>query len=380
MPRQHPDAPPTIACIWPANSTLNDEIAQRLICWAGSENVAVASQPTFHYEVRKDLCTTQGPLQFTDGGPNYCPLGDDLTVTTATGLDPTSCHAEPPPGSTPASQEGNNVFSGNNTYTGTNLFNGTTTLTGDVNISGETTMTDTLEIDAPNAATTDLILRQLNNVTSTDANMLEVYYHTFNTLRLNELGLLRVLTPPASTGLGKEGETTAQFHAGTPTSKALRILDQAGTENAYIRGNGQATFLGAITAPNLLESAWVNITIDSPQTAGKYTAQTNGTGGYNAPQVRIINGGKTAELRGRINSVTTGGVADEIMATTMPTSIALGTGTATAVPPRNRGFMAMGSGGGLRLTISTAGSLQILGSANTQPFMNLDGITYSLEL
>jgi len=98
MVRQHPGADPSVACIWPATSGLNTPVATRLLCWAnGFGPVVSVSQPSFHYEVPKALCGVAGPLIFFTGGPDECPLGDDLTVSTATVIDPNTC-ATPPTG------------------------------------------------------------------------------------------------------------------------------------------------------------------------------------------------------------------------------------------------------------------------------------------
>ena len=339
MARQHLTASPTVSCIWPAEG-LFDEVAERLICWAGQTNVKVSTSVTQHYEVEKALCGTFGPLTFTDGGPDQCPLPDDINVAVATGLDVDSCLPEPPPGATPATQEGTNTFSGLNFFT------------------------DTVEIDQPDAASIGLIIKQPNTVISTDANMLEVFYKTFNTLRLNELGLLRVLAPPLSTGLGKEGETTAQFHAGTSTSKAVRILDHAGAENAFIRGNGTATFLGNVDAPNITKGAWTAITIDSTTTPGRYVAGT-GVTAY-APAARIV-GGDMVQLSGSI-TINSASVTGDIMASAMP---------AGTFPAKEINVLGGSGGAAAMIRVSAAGALTIQRSAQVTS-ISLDGITYRL--
>lgn len=283
-----------------------------------------------------------GALRFTDGGTDHCPLPDDTDIAAADPIDPVTC------------------------------INGVT-------IDGNLVIDGGLVINQPDASTVGLRINQNNTVTTTDANMVELWYQTFNTMRANELGLGRELTPPASTGLGKEGEATHQFHAGTPTSKSSRWFHSNGTEVGFVLGNGTATFTGPVTGSNLLESAWTPVTVDSPQTAGKFTTNPDGTNNTNSLQIQITAGGKRAKIRGRINSVTTGGVTDEIIVTTVPTSIALGSGTVSAVPLQDRGFIVMGSGGGIRIIIRKNGNLQMIGSANTQPFFMFDGVEYSLE-
>jgi len=342
MARRHPGVPADTACIWPTTNNLFDEMSQRLICWAGAQNVYISTYITQHFHARKDLCTMFGALTFTDSGTDMCPLPDDLDISAADPIDPVTC------------------------------------IDG-ITIPGNLIIDGGLVINQPDASTVGLRINQPNPVTSADANMIELWYQTFNTMRANELGLPRDLTPPATTGLGKEGEATHQFHAGTPTSKSSRWFHSNGTEVGYVLGNGTATFTGPVLGPNLYESLWTPITIDSPQTAAKYTANANGANNTNSPQVMIIAGGKRALLRGRINSVTTGGVTDEIIATTVPTSITVGTATISSVPLQDRGFVAMGSGGGIRIIIRKNGNIQMLGAANTQPYIMLDGIEYSLE-
>lgn len=337
MVRQHPSAPANISCIWPADG-LADEVAERLICWAGAANVKVSTDIAQHYEVEKSLCGTFGALSFTNGGPDQCPLPDDINVAVADPLDPDGCIPPPPPGSTPASQEGDNLFSGHNTFT------------------------NRVDINQPDASTEGLVMTQANTVITTDANMLEVWYKTFNTLRLNELGLIRVLTPPLSTGLGKEGETTAQFHAGTSTSKAVRILDHAGVENAFIRGNGTATFVGNVDAPNITNSAWLPITIDSTTVPGRYVAG-NGVTNY-VPSARI-EGADTVRLSGIITINSASGVGD-VMASAMPTG---------TFPTKEVNVFGGSGGAGAQIRITAAGVMTIQRSAQVTS-ISLDGITY----
>lgn len=157
---------------------------------------------------------------------------------------------------------------------------------------------------------------------------------------------------------------------------ALQVPDVNGNVLAGFRADG-----------SLISSAWTDIVIDSPDTVGKYSAHANGAGGeglyesgtFNAPQVRLVDGGRGVELRGRIDVVPTGGVVDETVATTVPTAVSLGGKLISAVPPRVRGFVAMGSGGGIRLVILPNGKMKVLGSALTQPYILLDNLTYTRE-
>lgn len=95
MVRLHPDTPTDIACIWPATPDLLDEIAQRLTCWAKLSNneqqIVYAPSPSPHFHAPKNLCTLSGPLHFTDADADQCPLGDDLTVTVVTAVNPNTC-------------------------------------------------------------------------------------------------------------------------------------------------------------------------------------------------------------------------------------------------------------------------------------------------
>lgn len=228
------------------------------------------------------------------------------------------------------------------------------------------TITAAKTLDAPDVATTLLKLLQDNAVTSTDANLLEVLYLGFNTLRLNELGLLRVIVPPASSGLGKHGEIAATLQAGTSTSKALRVNDHLGVENAYILGNGTASF-SSVSAPNINKGAWTDIVIDSPTSAGRYNQSSGTAPNASKAQARLV-GGDTVELRGQIDVSGTGAAAD-VIATTMPAGM---------IPSHRAWLPTAASGGAVSdVEVTAAGALVNRRSALTG-FISLDGMSYSL--
>jgi len=384
MVRLHPGAPANVTCVWAATPDIEDEIGQHLICWAGPANVNTRTIPHFHYEVPKALCGTNGPLTFTEGGPDQCPIGDDLTISAADPLDPSTCQYEPPPGSTIATWEDDNQFSGQNSFTGQTFFNNNVYVTGDLDITGQTTHNGDLgligllsvdgeissnggitsigplAINQPDAATIGAIVTQNNPVISTDANMLEFWYLGENTLRLNEIGLLRVITPPASTGLGKEGEVTAQFHAGTPTTPAIRVHNSNGTATIIMLGNGTATFTGNVEAPNTTKGAYQTITVDSTTVPGRYAAGTP------APAVRV-EGGDVGRMLGKVTIASGSGIGD-VIASAIPVA---------ARPSVDRDVFAGVAGAGAQIRISAAGVLTIQRSAQTGT-LSLDGVTYSL--
>lgn len=242
-------------------------------------------------------------------------------------------------------------------------------LTGSETITGQKTFAPPTHTDQ-----SITITRSATVNPTTSADVMAVLYKGARAGWFNEWGGVRVRVPSLA-DLGYSDSALKLFEQDAGGNDGIQIYAPSDTTTPSIRSRG-----GVLYANNLLESAWTAITIDSPQTASKFTANTNGTNNTNSPQVRIYNGGKMAELRGRINSVVTGGVTDEIIATTLPTSITLGSGTMSAVPLRDRGFTAMGSGGGIRLLLRINGNIQMLGSANTQPYIMLDGITFSLEL
>jgi hypothetical protein len=322
MVRQHPGAPAAVTCVWPATPDIADDIGQRLICWAGPENVAVRTIPSFHYEVPKALCGTNGPLRFTPNGMDQCPIGDDLTVSAADPIDTNTC-------------EDGQLIEGNLILEGT------------------------LFVNQPDASTRGIVITQNNPVTSTDANMMELIYLGFNTSRNNEIGLPRHLTPPLSTGLGKEGETTFQAHAGTATSKNARLINSNGTETIFTRGDGTNSFTAPITAPNTTKGTPATINIDSPTAPGRYTA------GAITPTA-VVDDGNMGRLSGNI-TISVASVAGDVMASVMP----------AAIPSVDRTVLAGVAGAAAQIRISSAGVLTIQRSAQIGT-LSLDGITYPL--
>lgn len=246
---------------------------------------------------------------------------------------------------------------------------------GSVLKDADNVLTGTLTWDVPDEQTTLTVVNQSATLDpDTSANQHTTNYKGEPAWWLNEWGGPRVRVPSqAVLGYAETGYKIFEQVGGNGDGLQIFAPSDGSTPSVRTRG-------GYIYAKNLNESAWTPIVINSPQTASKYSSPVDGTNGYNSAQVRIINGGKTAELRGRINVVTTGGVTDEVIATTMPTGITLGNGTASAIPQRVRGFMAMGPGGGLRLNILANGNLVLIGTALTQAYILLDDCTYSLEL
>lgn len=322
MVRQHPGAPATVTCVWPATPDIADNIGQRLICWAGAENVVVRTIPSFHYEVPKALCGTNGPLRFTPNGVDQCPIGDDLTVIAADPIDPNTC------------------------------------ADGEL-IEGNLILEGTLFVNQPDAATRGIVITQNNAVTSTDANMMEFIYQGFNTSRNNEIGLPRHLTPPLSTGLGKEGEATFQVHAGTATSKNARFINSNGTETAFMRGNGTNDFTSALTSPNTTKGVPAAITIDSPTVGGRYTAGT-------ITPTAATDDGNMGRLSGLININTTSASGD-VIASLLP----------AAIPTADRDVLANIGGAGAAVRISSAGVLTMRRSGVTG-ILSIEGITYRI--
>lgn len=322
MVRLHPGASPLVTCVWPDTNAINDEVAQRLNCWAGPQNVAAKTTNGFHYEVPKALCGTNGPLVFTTNGPDQCPIGDDLIITVADAIDPVTC-------------------SDAQTINDNLILNGT------------------LFINQPDALTRGLVITQNNAVSSTDANMIELHYMGFNTSRHNEIGLPRHLTPPLSTGLGKEGEATLQVHAGTATSKNARFINSNGTETAYMRGNGTNDFTSALTSPNTTKGVPAAINIDSTTVPGKYVA------GAITPTA-ATDDGNMGRLSGTV-TINALSVAGEIIASVMP----------AAIPTADRDVLASIGGAGAAVRISSLGVLTMRRSA-VSGTLSLEGITYRI--
>jgi hypothetical protein len=250
-------------------------------------------------------------------------------------------------------------------------------LAGPETITGEKTFTDAVVINQPNLLQSALSINQPNVSGSTgDADIAQLAYLGVVKAWFNEIGAFR---------LERSGSETILrvFGNGNVTNNILEfVAGDKGTPGATYARMGA---LGAFYHANNDYTAWTSITIDSLTTASKYTAQPNGTDNWNAPQVRVTNGGKTAELRGRINVANIAGVSDESIASAMPTSMAylgMTANTASSVPSRNRGFTGYITGaGGQRLRVTSAGVLQATGSVtgSSSTFISLDGLTYSLE-
>jgi hypothetical protein len=362
-------------------------MSQRLVCWAGEENIFVSTSITQHFHAKKALCTTFGPLKFTTLGADVCPLPDDLDVSAADPIDPVTCS---PPSGTPVTsvngQTGVVVLTAADVGAADDLLvvhlAGPETITGPKTLSAATAFGNTVALintatwTLPNATTSAIVINRSATVDpNTSSDLAQFNYKAIRAGWFNEWGGPRVRVPTLA-NLGYSDVALKLFEQDAGGADGLQVFAPTDGATPSVRTRG-----GVLYANNILESAWTPVVVNSPQTASKYTSQVDGTAGYNSLQVRITNGGKTAEYRGRLNSVITGGVTDEIFATTPPTSIALGTlGNVSSVPLRNRGFMAQGSGGGIRINVSTTGAMQLIGTANTQPFINFDDCSYSLEL
>lgn len=250
--------------------------------------------------------------------------------------------------------------------------------TGDETVNGLKTFQRAF-IELADIVNPGLILRQNATVSSSDTEMLQAFYKTFKGWWLNEKSNPRARRVDSETvfkQFGRGNNSTAN----NTNNISEWYDDNAGVDRlvARVGAHGSSYF------SNTDYTDWVNITIDSPTTATKYTAQTNGTNNYNAPQVRVVDGGRNAELRGRINVAAITGVSDEVIATTMPTSLTfLGMGgTVSSIPTRERRSAAYITGAGAqRIQINSSGSLQATGTVTggSSVFISLDGMFYSLE-
>lgn len=227
-----------------------------------------------------------------------------------------------------------------------------------------------------------LILRQNNTVVSTlDAEMMQAFYKTLKGWWLNEKAQMRGRRVDSEIVLklfGRGNDSSANAN----NDILQGFNDVAGADHMVFRAGAS----GGIYHKWNDFTAWTPITIDTPTTATKYSANTDGASSYNSPQLRVFDGGRTVRLRGRINVAAVTGVADEVIASALPTSLSRLGMTAdaawSAVPPMNRHFAGGYTGGGAqRLRVNTSGSLQALGTVagGSGVWISLDGCSYSLE-
>lgn len=247
---------------------------------------------------------------------------------------------------------------------------------GDETVAGAKTF-QRLIVELAGLITPGLTIRQSNTVTSTgNTDLLHVLYKTFQGVWLNEKAQLRARRVAAEVVMRVYGRAT------DPDANNGNDLQQwfgdAGGTDALVARMGA----GGKLSHRLNDfSGWAEITIDSPTTLNKYTPQTNGTSGYNSPQVTVVEGGRFGRLRGRIN-VALGGTSDEVIASALPTSLAGQWGTYSAVPRMNRRMAGYITGaGGQRLEVRSDGTLRASGSVTggASVFISLDGLSYSLE-
>jgi len=341
MVRQHPEADPSVACIWPSNSSLNSAVGVRLLCWAnGFGTVQVQTNPAFHFEVPKSLCGVAGALTFTDGGPNQCPLGDDLTVASATPLDADTCGPPEIPDDEIVAQLAHALFD---------------------NVAQ--TYTDTLTFDAPDDQTTALVINQTHPVTpNTSADLLQIFYQGLKTFWANEGGLPRI------TRYGSE--TLVKLFPGADTTHdILQVIDPIGTVVSRIGGGG------GYFAPNINVSPWTALTIDSPTVAGKYVAHVTGDG-WRVPSVRLTDGGDMLEFRGRIDvpgaNATTNG---DIIATALPILGSFNNvSNVNMAPSQNVRVVCASAGAAVRIEILSDSRIRCLATLSSITSFDLDNI------
>lgn len=348
MVRQHPDADPSVACIWPTNSSLNSAVGVRLLCWAnGFGTVQVQTNPGFHYEVSKALCGVAGALAFTDGGPNQCPLGDDLTVAAATPLDADTCGPPEVPDDELVER----------------LAIAEAKLVHALYDNVVQTYTQTLTFDAPDDQTTGLIINQDNAVTpSVSADLFQVFYQGLKTFWGNEGGLPRIER------FGSE-ILVKLFPGADTTHDILQVIDPIGTVVSRIGGGG------GYFAPNINVSPWTNLTIDSPTVPGKYVAHVTGDG-WRVPGVRLTNGGDILEFRGRIdvpspNNITNG----DIIATALPILGSFNNvSNVNMAPSQNVRVVCASAGAAVRIEILSDSRIRCLATLASVTSFDLDNI------
>lgn len=254
-------------------------------------------------------------------------------------------------------------------------------LTGDESATGIKTL-QRLIIELADKLNPGLIIRQQNNVTSTsDTELLQILYKTFKAFWANEKGLPRARRVAAEIVMKTYGRASDPDAVNTNDLEQW-FDDNGGADRLAARLGGSG---GMYHKWNDF-SAWTAITIDTPTTALKYTANVDGTSGYNSPQLRVVDGGRYVRMRGRINVAAVTGVADEIIASGLPTSLArLGMTSEAAwssVPPMHRHFAGGYTGSGAqRLRVNNTGTLQALGTVagGSGVWISLDNCGYSLE-
>jgi len=237
-----------------------------------------------------------------------------------------------------------------------------------------------LFVDLADLINPGLVLRQNNTVTTTsDTEMMQALYKALKGWWLNEKAQMRGRRVDSEVvfklfGRGNDGTANTQVDI-------MQILaDVGGVDTTVARVGALGSFYHKLN--DLTQ--WTDLTVDSPTTATKYTAQANGTANFNAPQIKVINGGTEVIGRGRINVAAITGVADEVIASALPTAIALrGMGTnVSSVPTRERPATCFITGSGAqRLMVTSTGQLKAVGTVTggSGVYMDLGPMRYNLE-
>lgn len=328
--------------------------------------------------LRINANNTEAMVQFFDGNNVLVAQIDqdgDFIAPNITQIDTDLSTAE---GNITTLQTGLSTEVTNRTNADTNLQNQINALPTDTDVSNAVAAEATLRTNADNALQVDIddrirYVEEFQDAPTTeitwdidrvvvpaDVDFFQVSYLGVPVFWLNEFGAPRIRVP-------------AEF----PNDNPLKLFPRVGSALQVIDVNGN--ILGGFAADgSLLASAWIPLVIDSPTATGRYTANPDGSGGFNSPQVRIIDGGKRAELRGRVN-MASNGADNDIIATTVPTSISLGGKLISSVPTRNRFFPIPCTASSGRMRINSTGTVQLVGTMSGT-FFSLDGIIYSLEL